>query len=118
MKLQIDTDKKTIKIEENINLKKLIDSIKKLFPDKEWEGYELQTNTTILNWSSPVYITPKYDWSYKPWNQPMYVQDYDTINCSNQTPSNTSGYSHTVTTLMNSTPHTLTNNIYNLDIQD
>lgn len=37
MKLQIDTGAKSIKIEENVKFPKLIDTLKKLFPNNEWK---------------------------------------------------------------------------------
>ena len=57
MKLQIDIDNKTIKIEESISLKKLFDVLNGLFPENAWEEYKLITET-IVNWSYPIQITP------------------------------------------------------------
>jgi hypothetical protein len=36
MKLQLDTDKKTIKIDESVKLTKLMQVVKKLLPNGEW----------------------------------------------------------------------------------
>lgn len=70
MKLQLDTTKKTIKLEEDIKLSLLIDTIKKLLPNNEWKQFTLQTNTTIGYWNSPVIIKeypsyPQYPWYVK-----------------------------------------------------
>lgn len=67
MKIQIDTDNKTIKVEEDINIKNLISLLKKLLP-KEWEKFTLKTNTTIDNWNYPYIITTepadRNGWTY------------------------------------------------------
>ena len=66
MKIQLDFDNKTISIENNVNLKEFIATIKKVIPD--WQEWELKTNTTI-NWHYPYYQTYPYqhDW----WNYPL-----------------------------------------------
>ena len=76
MKIQIDTESKVIKVEDKVNLKDLYKQLQKLFPNKEWEAYDLETNVTIYNWSNPVVIKeypiginpyiPVYPW----WQQP------------------------------------------------
>jgi hypothetical protein len=65
MKLQIDVDKKVIKIEESVNLGKLAEVLYKFFPNNEWKEYELETHTTINNWSNPIIIREYRD--YYPW---------------------------------------------------
>ena len=69
MKIQLDTELKTISIENDVNLKKLIEMLDKLLPKKEWEGYSLKTNITINNWSSPYIIErPKQPYYFEnPW---------------------------------------------------
>ncbi len=57
MKLQIDTNKKTIKIEESINLFDLMNTLNQLFPNDSWKEYSLES-ATITNWINPVYIQP------------------------------------------------------------
>ena len=73
MKLQLDTKAKTIKVESNILIKDLIKTLKKLFPNKEYENFVLQTNVTIQHWSNPIIIQeeetspyPQYPWAI--WN--------------------------------------------------
>ena len=76
MKIQLDTTNKTVKIEENIKVSKLIATLKKLLPE-DWKEFTLETHTTINNWNSPyiireypVYPTrPVYPWYYSATNQ-------------------------------------------------
>ena len=51
MKIQLDTNRKEIVLESNINLKEFFDHIKTLLPD--WKEWELSTNNTIY-WSNPT----------------------------------------------------------------
>lgn len=72
MKIQLDTTNKTIKIEENVLLSKLMDTLNSLLPNKEWKKYTLETNTVISHWVNPyiierikevpVYPKPDYPW--------------------------------------------------------
>ena len=68
MKLQIDTEQKTIKVESRVLFKDLIETLKKLFPNNEWKDFELETNVIINTWSNPIIIKetipvyPKYPW--------------------------------------------------------
>lgn len=66
MKIQLDTKEKTITIEEQINIKEFITTIKKLLPN--WDEYSLKV-TTIYNWWNPITITTntKYNPEYDPW---------------------------------------------------
>lgn len=66
MKIQLDLDNKTIKLEADVKLSQLIDTLNKLLPNKEWKQYTLQTNTTIHHWSNPIVIhdTPAKPWPY------------------------------------------------------
>jgi hypothetical protein len=80
MKIQIDTEKKVIKIEDTIKLTDLFDSLEKLFPKDEWKEYSLETGT-VINWSSPIvwrdYITPG-------WRTRWYPNYYE-VTCGNTT---------------------------------
>lgn len=67
MKLQIDTENKTIKIEEKVNLFDLMNKLQSLFPNDIWQEYTLESNT-ITNWINPVYISPYQ----QIWNKPYY----------------------------------------------
>ena len=62
MKIQIDTTAKTIKLESCEKLSALFDFLSKFFPEGEWEDYELQTNTKIVNWGNPIVVHPSPYW--------------------------------------------------------
>ena len=49
MKLQIDTENKTIKVDQNVLFSDLLKVLNKLLP-KEWKNYTLESNTTIYSW--------------------------------------------------------------------
>ena len=73
MKLQIDTSKKTIKIEDSVKIDTLIKTLKQMFPNNEWKSFTLETSTTINNWGSPYVIekireVPSFPvWRNYPW---------------------------------------------------
>lgn len=77
MRLQIDTEAKTIKLTADTKFDKLIEVLDKFFPNKEWLSYTLETNTIINNWSNPIVITPTATWPY------LYGRYPVTINASN-----------------------------------
>jgi hypothetical protein len=67
LKIQLDTTKKTIKVDEDVKLSKFMSVIKRLLPHGEWMDFQLLTNTTIEHWSSPlVYRFYEPYWTY-PW---------------------------------------------------
>ena len=73
MKIQLDTDNKTIKLEDNVLLSKLIETLDRLLPNKEWKKFTLETNTTINHWSSPIVIREyPFKQNYWPWYQRPY----------------------------------------------
>lgn len=79
MKIQIDTSAKTIKLESCEKLSALFDFLTKFFPDGEWEDYELQTNTQIVNWRNPIIVQhPPY------WVNPYRYYTGDVI-CATET---------------------------------
>lgn len=53
MKIELDYDKKTIKLGNPVELKMFVNKIKRILPD--WEKWILDTNTEII-WNSPVII--------------------------------------------------------------
>ncbi len=78
MKIQIDTKNKTLKVEDNIKLSELIKNLNRLFPNKEWKEYTLETSTNIYSWSNPIYIEKHYPANpapYYPWTNPMITWD-------------------------------------------
>ena len=70
MKIQLDTENKTIKLESEVVLSKLVETLGKLLPNGEWKKFTLQTNTVIQNWGSPIVIHDHYP---RPYWQPWYV---------------------------------------------
>lgn len=67
MKIQLDTDNKTIKIEDSVNLGDFINYIKKILPHGEWKDFKLEVNT-IISWVNPIVIEPYKPYSpYYPW---------------------------------------------------
>lgn len=56
MKLQLDTDAKTIKIEGTVKLKKLVETLEKLLPKGLWKEFELENNTKIVGWTNPIIV--------------------------------------------------------------
>jgi hypothetical protein len=77
MRLQIDTKAKTIKIDELVNIRELIQILEKLLP-KEWKDYSLESGSVIYWPGYPVYI---YDrWSpppVLPWEITTYCATYN-----------------------------------------
>ena len=74
MKIQLDTENKTIKLEKEVVLSKLIETLEKLLPNGEWKEFTLETNTVIHQWSNPVvipsvipYPAPTYPRPSWPW---------------------------------------------------
>lgn len=86
MKLQIDTDKKIIKIEEKVNLGEFIDKLYTLFPNEDYKEYSIEF-IIINNYTNPIYEQPYIN----PWNQPkynnfeVYCKTSNTINSVNLT---------------------------------
>lgn len=64
MKVEIDFDAKVIKVEKQVNFKRLMEYVQTL---PSWEEYRLDTNSEII-WQSPVVIDrPVYPWR-NPWD--------------------------------------------------
>lgn len=57
MKIQLDTEAKTIKLDSTVQFDELITFLEKLLPKGEWKKFKLETNTVIYNWSDPIKIT-------------------------------------------------------------
>jgi hypothetical protein len=55
MKIQIDTINQTIKIENDIEIGKFMNSIKKLLPNNEWKNYKL-ISEEITVWSDQLTV--------------------------------------------------------------
>ena len=68
MKARIDTNLKTIAIDEPIALDELLKFVKALFPD-EWKEWKVDTNVTIEMKSQPI-IVERYP--HQPWGPYWY----------------------------------------------
>ena len=65
MKLQLDTQAKTIKIEGEVKLGELFTTLEQLLPKNAWKEFTLEANTVINNWNTPIVIhEPIYQY---PW---------------------------------------------------
>lgn len=81
MKIQLDTNSKTIKLDESVNLGELQEVLEKILPNNKWKNYKLETNTIINNWSNPIVID-RYPYNPYPWwsTQPYVVTNEVTYN--------------------------------------
>lgn len=55
MKLRIDTESKTITIEESVNIDDFFKMVERLLPNDLWKDFKLETNV-INNWTAPIII--------------------------------------------------------------
>ena len=70
MKIQLDTIKKTIKLDEDVKFSTLIETLNKILPKGEWKKFTLETNTVFQGWTNPIIIKeyptypqyPTYPW--------------------------------------------------------
>ncbi len=68
MKIQLDTENKTIKLDSNVEFRELINTLGKLLPKGAWKDFTLQTNVTINNWGNPYIIKETWPtWPGYPW---------------------------------------------------
>jgi len=56
MKIQLDTEQKTIKLDSDENLGELIRVLNNLLPKNKWKEFEIQTNVNIQTWTNPYII--------------------------------------------------------------
>jgi len=72
MKIQIDTEKKVLRLESDVNLEEFMRKIKLLFPNGQWKEYKLETNVEI-QWQNPVYID-RWHYPTYPWTNPIWYE--------------------------------------------
>lgn len=73
MKIQLDLDNKVIRLDSNVNIAELFETLKKLLPQGEWKEFDIETNTTII-WSNPYVYSPivvPYRDPYPWWRDPI-----------------------------------------------
>lgn len=66
MKLQIDTNEKAVRLLESVPIGELIDTLKKLFPNKEWKDFTIQYVGEV-RWKDVIYVPFRYDPPIYPW---------------------------------------------------
>ena len=54
MKIQLDYNLKIITLDNTVSLQEFVDKLKEILPD--WEGWILDTNQVITNWTNPIII--------------------------------------------------------------
>ena len=84
MKLQLDTTEKVIRIDEDVNLGELAESLERLLPFGKWKEFKLETSVQI-EWTNP--FVPIYPLPYPtyPWitycdTRTCYDLNYGTYN--------------------------------------
>ena len=100
MRLQLDTDNKTITLEEDVKLGKLTDTLESLLPNGRWAEFTLLRNT-VVNWQSPIIIEkyPEPTPYWQPW-----------INYPN-------GTGAPIDPLPSTTSYNYTSGVFNIDIE-
>jgi hypothetical protein len=124
MKLQLDTTRKILKIEEDVKLSKLISVVKRLLPNGEWQDFTLITNTVIEKWVNPIPYKPYWPDVYPWWQQPWYATNPIYIVSSTPLMNNSSCLKATgdvLVTVSNLSPNTnsiyeLKDGVYNIEI--
>lgn len=69
MKIQLDTDSKTIRIEEKVNLADLVAFIQNILPNDLWKEYSIEPHSTIT-WVNPITIPINPYPNPEPWPRP------------------------------------------------
>lgn len=87
MRISINTDDKTVKLDSRENLGKLFILLEKML--ENWREYDIEANTTIVNWSNPIIID-----RYPYWKQPYY---YTNVSYAGNTSNNASSVSVPIT---------------------
>lgn len=77
MKIQLDTQNKTITIEEDVNLHDFYEQLNGLLPGGIWREYTLKV-TKITEWKDPITIPDP--WIQQPWQQQPWSNPYPTTN--------------------------------------
>jgi hypothetical protein len=115
MKLEINTDDKTIKFESAIKVVELIETVKKLFPD-DWEEYKVEVST--FNWlNNPTIINRSTGNPILPWQQPHFTAINDIVNSNklNINENNIFEEHKDITTLL--TDYSNNNNTYQIKLK-
>jgi len=95
MKLQLDTENKTITIEEDVNLHEFYEQINNILPGGLWREFTLKVEK-IREWNNPITVTPHTPINPYP---PTYPQIW---------------YGTSNTDIIGGNNLTLTNGVYNI----
>ena len=79
MKLQLDTTQKVIRLEEEVNLSDLFETLEKLLPNGLWKEFKLQ-QVVITSWVNPIVIDR---WPTIPFPSPYQPPWYVTCSTTN-----------------------------------
>lgn len=98
MRIRIDTEEKTISLDEAVNIGELLDRLKEWFSEEDLRSFKLEVKQEI-NWNPNPIIIERGPSIFPPYRQPWYEQPYITYNDSaphsNTMENNTSmEYSH------------------------
>lgn len=110
MKVQLDTEHKTVKLEKDVKLSKLVDLLEGLLPDGKWKEFTLETNTTIQQWSQPIIIRETRPYAYPWWGVPYVYCNTGATATNSLTRSANLGGSVNANA-------SLTSGLYNLDVK-
>ena len=124
MKIQLDTNTKTISIEGTHDFSEIIKNLNKLLPNNEWKKWKLNTSTPISYWVyNPIpinyWIAIPYDYpstpNYIPYRQPTYWStiNYDTVTYSDNNIYSTTYNNDTINQSQNLATHTASYSCFN-----
>jgi hypothetical protein len=109
MKIQIDTDARTITLEEEVKLGEFFRIMEQLMPNGEWEHFKLKTSIIVVNQNTQPIIVERYAPNVEHVVEPNYPW-YTTTGGTDNTVTNvalTSVSSDTVVTSLNSGVYTV-----------
>lgn len=66
MKLQIDTSEKAIRLLDSVSMGDLVETLKKLLPNKEWKEFYVQYAGEV-HWKDIIYVPLKNPEPIYPW---------------------------------------------------
>lgn len=98
MKLQLDTENKTITIEEDVNLHEFYEQINNILPGGLWREFTLKVEK-IREWNNPITVTPQTPQTPLTPYPPTYPQIW---------------YGTSNTDIIGGNNLTLTNGVYNI----
>lgn len=90
MKINLDTETKTIMVESEVSIEELLNTLKKFFPNEEWRDYKLVPKIHIVEKVKyePIDISKPYINPFFP-HEPYYGDNPFKITCNSSDCSNT-----------------------------